>query len=199
MSAWWLITAILWTPIPGWLLAAIIGALLGLFGGPAEAGWFSWGPDPKIEAANQALQRAAQIATEAATQQSRQHHQIVEAVTALSNERTTLAQQLSQLGQLAAKDAAWAAALQAAGPALVAVAVLALGGAAIWLVTRAGDNDSQLATALLEEIAGTGPGVLLADPGPQRLQDCSPRDDEHQLAMLEHTPTTTHTEGGMPF
>ena len=87
----------LWLNSPAWLLTAIVGAVLSLFEGSADAGWFSWGPDPKTEAANQALLRAAQIATEAANIQAQQHGQILEAVTALSNERTNLTQQLTHL------------------------------------------------------------------------------------------------------
>ena len=169
LSGWSLAKFLLWLTSPAWLLAAIVGAVLSLFGGPADAGWFSWGPDPKTEAANQALQRAAQIAADAANIQARQHGQILEAVTALSNERTNLAQQLMHLGQLAAKDAAWAAALQGFGPVLIAVAVLALGCAAIWMTTRASDTDSQLATVLVDEITGTGSATLLAASGRRNL------------------------------
>jgi hypothetical protein len=40
------------------------------------------------------------------------------------------------------------------------VAVLALGCMAIWLVTRSSDQDARLASVLVDEIAGTGPGVF---------------------------------------
>ena len=200
--AWGSIRWVAWLTSPAWLLAAIVGTVLGLFGGSADAGWFSWGPDPKIEAANQALQRAAQIATEAANIQAQQHGQILEAVTALSNERTNLAQQLTHLGQLAATNSAWAAALHTAGPVLIAVAVLALGCAACWMVTRASDHDSHLASVLVEEIVGNGPGVLLADSGLRRLSDNGPYDHDHEpdLPAIEHTsPADNHTTGDFPF
>lgn len=199
LSGWSLVKVFLWLTSPAWLLAAIVGAALALFGGSADAGWFSWGPDPKTEAANQALQRAAQIAADAANVQAQQHGQILEAITALSNERTNLAQQLTHLGQLAATNSAWAAALHTAGPVLIAVAVLALGCAAIWMTTRASDHDSHLTSVLVEEIVGTGPGVLLAGSRLRGLPDDEPRDPEPDLPAIEHTAIDTLTEEGMPF
>ena len=199
LSGWSLAKSLLWLTSPAWLLAAVVGAMLSLFGGSADAGWFSWGPDPKTEAANQALQRAAQIAADAANIQAQQHGQILEAITTLSNERTNLAQQLTHLGQLAATNSAWAAALHTAGPVLIAVAVLALGCAAIWMVTRASDHDSHLASVLVEEIVGTDHGVLLAGSGLRRLPDDKPRDPETDLPAIEHTAIETHTTGDLPF
>lgn len=199
LSGWSLVKLFLWLTSPAWPLAAIVGAVLALFGGSADAGWFSWGPDPKTEAANQALQRAAQIAADAANIQAQQHGQILEAITTLSNERTNLAQQLTHLGQLAATNSAWAAALHTAGPVLIAMAVLALGCAAIWMVTRASDHDSHLASVLVEEIVGTDHGVLLAGPGLRRLPDDKPRDPETELPAIEHTAIETHTTGDLPF
>lgn len=150
---------------PGWLLPLAL-TLVFTSGCSAEAGWFTRGPDPKVEAANLALERAAQIAAEAANVQAQQHGQILEAVTALSSERTHMAEQLSVLGKLAAKESVLAAALESFGPALVAVAALVLGSAAIWLVTRSASHDTELATMLVEEACcGTG---LLAGPGPAR-------------------------------
>ena len=201
LSCWSLVKVFLWLTSPAWLLAAIVGAVLGLFGGSADAGWFNWGPDPKTEAANQALQRAAQIAADAANIQAQQHGQILEAITTLSNERTNLAQQLTHLGQLAATNSAWAAALHTVGPVLIAVAVLALGCAACWMTTRASDHDSHLASVLVEEIVGTGPGLLRAGSGSglRGLPDDEPRDPEPDLPAIEHTAIDTLTEEGMPF
>ena len=88
LSGWSLVKVALWLFSPVWLITAIAGAISGCLATPAKAGWFSWGPDPKIEAANQALQRAAQIATEAAQTQASQQGQLLAAVEALSNERT---------------------------------------------------------------------------------------------------------------
>ena len=196
LSGWSLVKVFLWLTSPAWLLAAIVGAVLGLFGGSADAGWFSWGPDPKTEAANRALQRAAQIATEAAQTQASQQGQLLAAVEALSNERTQLAGHLQTLGEMAARDSAWAAALQAAGPVLIAMAVLALGCAAIWMLTRAADRDAELATVLVEEIAGTGTGVLVSH---QRHEGLTAGTSSHAPG-LEYAPAdTTLEEQEMPF
>jgi hypothetical protein len=167
----WLVRALLttlWGALQGlswlfWPIRLMVMAVLvcgALAGTPTLAGWFSWGPDPKTEAANQALQRAAQIATEAARTQASQQSQLLAAVEALSNERTQLAGHLHQLGTMAARDSAWAAALHASGPVLIVVAVLALGCAAIWMLTRTADHDADLAAVLVAEITGTGTGVL---------------------------------------
>jgi hypothetical protein len=76
VSGWSFVKFIFWLTSPARLLAAIVGAVLSLFGGSADAGWLGWGPDPKTEAANQALQRAAHIAADAAAHylQARDHH-----------------------------------------------------------------------------------------------------------------------------
>jgi hypothetical protein len=194
--AWGSIRWVAWLTSPVWLVAAIVGTVLGLFGGSADAGWFSWGPDPKIEAANQALQRAAQIATEAAQTQSSQQRQLLAAVEALSNERTQLAGHLQTLGEMAARDSAWAAALKAAGPVLIAVAVLAIGCAAIWMLTRAADRDAVLATVLVEEIAGTGTGVLVSHQRPESL---TAGDGGHARGLEYTSADTTLEEQEMPF
>lgn len=191
LAGWMLVKAVLWALSPIWLWAAIIGVISGCFTTPAKASWLSsfWEPDPKLTAAvqaaqeasaraahlaaelsasrqaNEALAQAASVANEAAKAQAHQHANIAEAITALSSERTQLATRLGDFTQVLRQDSAWAAALQAAGPVLVAVAVLALGCAAIWMVTRASDRDSQLATVLVDEITGTGAGTLLAASG----------------------------------
>jgi hypothetical protein len=162
LATWTSLRWLSWFVWPAWLLAGVFLAITLFASTPAKASWLSswFGPDKKAEAANQALQRAAQIAADAANIQARQQGQLLAAVEALSNERTHLAGHLHQLGTLAAKDSAWAAALHTAGPVLVAVAVLALGCAAIWMLTRTSDRDAALAAVLVEELAGTGPGVL---------------------------------------
>ncbi len=144
--------------VSGLTLAAVLAAT------PVWAGWL-WGnaPDPKIEAANQALERAAQIATEAARTQSSQQETFLAAVEALANERAQLAGHLVYLGELSKRDSAWASALQTAGPMLVSVAVLGVAGAALWLTTRSSSDDAELASVLVEELAGTSP--LLFSPG----------------------------------
>lgn len=166
-TTWVTLQGLSWLFWPVRLLVMSVLVVIALAGVPAQAGWFSWGPDPKIEAANQALQRAAQIATEAAQTQASQQGQLLAAVEALSNERTQLAGHLQTLGEMAARDSAWAAALHGFGPVLIAVTVLALGCLAIWMLTRAADRDADLATVLVEEIAGGGTGVLV---GRQRYE-----------------------------
>jgi len=190
LSGWSLVKAALWLFSPVWLITAIAGAISGCLATPAKAGWFSWGPDPKIEAANQALQRAAQIATEAAQTQASQQGQLLAAVEALSNERTQLAGHLQTLGEMAARDSAWAAALQAAGPVLIAVAVLAFGCAATWMLTRAADHDADIATMLVEEIAGAGTGVLVSR---QHHEGLTAGDGGHARG-LEYAPADTTLE-----
>lgn len=192
----WLVRALLWTLWVGlqglswlsWPIRLMVMAMLvsvALAGIPAQAGWFIWGPDPKIEAANQALQRAAQIATEAAQTQASQQGQLLAAVEALSNERTQLAGHLHQLGTMAARDSAWAAALNGLGPVLIAVAVLALGCAAIWMLTRTADHDADLAAVLVAEITGTGTGVL-TDRQPRDALMAGPID--RNLIVSKPTP-----------
>ena len=178
-------------------MAAAVGAITALLTGPAQAGWF-WGPDPKVEAANRALERAAQVATEAARTQSSQQSQLLAAIEALSSERAQVAGQFGRLGEMAARDSAWAAALQAAGPVLVAVVVLALGCAAMWMVTRASDQDSELATVLVDEISRGGPGVVLRQP----YRDALPSRSGPEVPGLGHddefSPESSE-EQEMPF
>ncbi len=193
---------------PGWLLPLAL-TLVFTSGCSAEAGWFTRGPDPKVEAANRALERAAQIAAEAANVQAQQHSQILEAVTALSSERIHMAEQLSVLGKLAAKDSMLAAALESLGPALVAMAALVLGSAAIWLVTRSASHDTELATMLVEE-ACCGTGLLSAHSQRHRLESDGPRpralEDRDEigrgvaaLAYSTNTNDPNTEEGGFPF
>jgi hypothetical protein len=163
-----------WAAKKSWPIALV---LLALATSQAQAGWFTRGPDPKAEAANRALERAAQIAAEAASTQAQERGRLLQAIEALSNERTHLAKHLEHLGTLASRDSAYAAALQAAVPLLVAVAVLALGCAAIWLVTRSGSQDAELAAVLVDEVCATGIGLVgpcgqglpKTHPGPAHL------------------------------
>jgi hypothetical protein len=68
------------------------------------------------------------------------------------------------------------------------------------MVTQASDTDSHLASVLVEEIVGTGPGVLLADSGLRRLSNDGPYDHEPDLPAIEHTsPADNHTTGDFPF
>jgi hypothetical protein len=192
--------ALKWAAGKAWPLAL----LLILSTNRASAGWFTRGPDPKTEAANKVLERAAQIAAEAASTQVTQHVKLLEAVEALSSERTNLAKHLEHLGTLASRDSAWAAALQAAAPLLVAVAVLALGCAAIWLVTRSGSQDAELAAVLVDEITGTGAGILVPEASPHQPRYGFPTGIE--ATSPDHTHQTLHPdtqldnqEGELPF
>ncbi|MFM7289999.1 MAG: hypothetical protein ACKO6B_02065, partial [Planctomycetia bacterium] len=132
--------------------------------------------------------------------QAQEHGRLLQAVEALSNERIQLAGHLKHLGTLASRDSAYAAAIQAAAPLLVAVAVLALGCAAIWLVARSGSQDAELAAVLVDEIIGTGTGVFDFDSARQRLRPVIP-------AGLEDTSPATPKqsryfepqEGELPF
>ena len=130
----------------------------------ADAGWFTRKPDPAMEAANRALTQAAETANETARIQGEQNIRIAEAITQLSGERAQLAGHLESLREFAARDSAWAAALSAVGPVLVVALVLAVGGVALWLVTRSGPADAQLVDVLLDEVAGDGPRWLGAGP-----------------------------------
>lgn len=191
-----------WLCRRAWLLALLVT----LASPVADAGWFTRDPDPKTEAANRALEHAAQLATEAARTQSSQQVQLLQAVEALSHERTHLANHLERLGALATRDSAWAAAIRASGPVLVAVAVLALGVAVVWMVTRAGDRDSQVASMLVEEIVGPSTGLLVGDPWHPRLStDASADVDSHfqvvaqAATALTHSPEPQEQEGQLPF
>jgi hypothetical protein len=153
---WWLVR-LLWRK--SW--SALVTLLLAvLFANPADAGWFTRKPDPAIEAANRALQQAAQTANEAARIQGEQNVRIAEAITQLSGERAQLAGHLERLRDFSARDSAWAAALAAMGPVIVVALVLAVGGVALWLVTRSGPADAQLVDVLLAEVTGDGPRWL---------------------------------------
>lgn len=186
-----------------WLPVVLLVALSGCSGNPAVAGWFTRGPDPKTEAANRALERAATIAAEAAAVQAQDHQKFLEAITALSDERTHLAAQLTTLGKLAAKDAAWAAAIETAGPVLVAVAVLAVGGVALWTVTRSGQQDSELASVLVDEVlsggrlASTGNPALASGPGLPNAGRPRAIDIYPEGQLPDPNPETQ--EGELPF
>ena len=146
-------------------LLAIL-SLTGLLADPASAGWFTRKPDPAIEAANRALEQAAQTANESARIQADQNIRIAEAISQLSSERTQLAGHLERWRDFSARDSAWAAALESFGPTIVVVLVLTVGGLALWLVTRSGPADAQLVNVLLDEVTGESPRWLA--PAPSR-------------------------------
>jgi hypothetical protein len=197
----WLVPlAFLWLLRPALWVLAVSVVLATLAPGPVHAGWlWSDHPDPKIEAANQALERAAQIATNAAQTQSSQQAHLLQAVVALSNERTHLAGHLQHLGTMANRESAWAAALMTSGPMLIAVAVLFVAAMAIWLHIRVGSHDAQLAAVLIEEVSGTGTNPLVRHTRRETLPH-SPR-----TSLPSPSPTRRHqhanslTEQEMPF
>ena len=173
----------------------------------ADAGWFTRKPDPAMEAANRALTQAAETANEAARIQGEQNIRIAEAISQLSGERAQLAGHLESLREFAARDSAWAAALSAVGPVLVVALVLAVGGVALWLVTRSGPADAQLVDVLLDEVTGDGPRWLGAGPTlphvPLLQDDLEEQallvaaDDHHDADNAPDFITNTHEE--FPF
>ena len=200
---WWLVR-LLWQKSWSTLVAII---LAGLFANQADAGWFTRKPDPAMEAANRALTQAAETANEAARIQGEQNIRIAEAISQLSGERAQLAGSLESLREFAARDSAWAAALSAVGPVLVVALVLAVGGVALWLVTRSGPADAQLVDVLLDEVTGDGPRWLGAGPTLPRaplLQDdleeqalLAAADEHHDADNAPDFITNTHEE--FPF
>lgn len=145
----WVFSPLRWL-VSGFTLLAVLAAT------PVWAGWL-WGPDPKFEAANQALERAAHIATEAARTQTSQQEKFLATLEALSTERAQLAGHLSYLAELTTRDSAWASVLHTAGPGILALACLVVAALALWMTTRAGSHDAELASVLVEELVGTSP------------------------------------------
>ena len=137
--------------------------LTGLLMNPADAGWFTRKTEPGIEAANRALQQAAQTANDSARLQADQNIRIAEAISQLSGERAQLAGHLERLRDFSTRDSAWAAALESFGPTIVVALVLAVGGVALWLATRSGPADAQLVDVLLDEVTSENPRWLASN------------------------------------
>lgn len=200
LSGWFVARWATWLFWPAGLLVAGLGALCGLGCRQAHAGWFGWlGNDTrKLEAANRAVHAAAEVVNESARLQADQNVAISEAITALSSERAQLAGHLQHIGEIAAQDSQWAAALTAFSPVLVAVAVLAVGVLALWLAYREHAGDAELAEVLIESVtsehgrpnlgmfsSGDTPGPRVRLPG-----------DAQQISS---TATPSNDEGGLPF
>jgi hypothetical protein len=174
--------------------------MLGLGCRQASAGWFGWlaRDTTKLEAANRAVHAAAEVVNESARLQADQNVAISEAIKALSAERAQLAGHLQHVGELAAQDSQWAAALTAFSPVLVAVAVLAVGALALWLAYREHAGDTELAEVLVESVTSEHGRLNLGffnssdTPGPQMLLP----GDAQQVSSI---PTTPNDEGGLPF
>ena len=178
----------LWLLWPACFLAL---ALAWLFASAesAQAGWFSWlwGDSDhtesiqRLEAANRALQTAAEVVNEASRSQADQNVEVLSAIQALSNERTELAGYLERISGLAIQDAQWAAALNLAAPVLLAVSVLLVAALALWLTHRSQPDDAAVLDVLLvEELAhdastgsqgsiGIGPAGGPRSSNPRRL------------------------------
>lgn len=160
---------LLWLLWPVWLIGGAL-AFLSATAQSAEAGWFSWlwggGDQTKIhslEAANRALQSAAEVVNEAAKHQADQNVQVLEAIQALSSERTELASHLGQLSAMALRDSQWAAALNVAGPVLVVVGVLVVIALALWLTHKSEAGDIDVVDALLISQLSHGPNESAAE------------------------------------
>ena len=190
LAGWFVARWATWLLWPVGALVAGLGALCGLGCRQASAGWFGWlGTDTtKLEAANRAVHAAAEVVNESARLQADQNVAISDAITALSSERAQLAGHLQHIGEIAQQDSEWAAALTAFSPGLVAVAVLAVGGLALWLVYREHAGDSELAEVLVESVTSEHVRLNLGffNSG-----------DTQQVSSI--TPTTNTDEGGLPF
>ena len=179
-----------------WLLLPLGAVIAGLGCRQANAGLFSWfaRDTSKLEAANRALQSAAEVTNEAARLQADQNIRVAEAITAMSTERAQLVGHLQHLGELATQDSQWAAALSTFGPVLIATAVLAVGALALWLASTDQACDATLAEVLVEGVVGEhgrlNLGLLNRDsPGPHMLL---PKN-------LQENDSTQPTDEGMPF
>ena len=177
------------------VLAVLV--LTGMLTNPADAGWFTRKPDPAIEAANRALEQAAQNANESARLQADQNIRIAEAISQLSSERTQLAGHLERWRDFSARDSAWAAALESFGPTIVVALVLAVGGMALWLVTRSGPADAQLVNVLLDEVTSENPRwlapipsrpLLPADVNMRALVAANEREPDPEYDSQSHEP-----------
>ena len=151
----------LWLFWPIWILALALGWFFAS-AESAQAGWFSWlwrdsdhaGSIERLEAANRALQSAAEVVNEASRSQADQNVEVLSAIQALSNERTELAGYLERISGLAIQDAQWAAALNLAAPVLLAVSVLLVAALALWLTHKSQPDDAAVLDVLLvEELA----------------------------------------------
>ena len=199
LAGWFVARWTAWLLWPGILIASV-GAFLGLGCRQASAGWFGWlaRDTTKLEAANRAVHAAAEVVNESARLQADQNVAISEAITALSTERAQLAGHLQHIGEMTAQDSQWAAALTAFSPVLVAVAVLALGGLALWLAYREHAGDAELAEVLVESVTSEHGRLNLGmfrSSDTLEPQVLLPGDAQH----VSSTPTTPNDEGGLPF
>jgi len=190
LAGWLVARWATWLLWPVGMLVAGFGALCGLGCRQANAGWFGWlGNDTtNLEAANRAVHAAAEVVNESTRLQADQNVAISDAITALSSERAQFAGHLQHIGEIAQQDSQWAAALTAFSPVLVAVAVLAVGGLALWLAYREHAGDSELAEVLVESVTSEHVQLNLGffNSG-----------DTQQVSSI--TPNTNNDERGLPF
>ena len=206
ITGWFAVRVSTWLLWPLGALLAGLGALLGLGCTPAHAGLLDWlaRDTTKLEAANRAVHAAAEVVNDAARLQADQNIAIVEAIAALSSERSQIAGYLQHIGELATRDSQWAAALTAIGPVLIVVAVLALGALALWLAYRNHSGEAELAEVLVESVTSRNPelnpGFFTNSgsdvPGPRSLL---PGHSSHVSSTTHATTTPNNDEGGFPF
>jgi hypothetical protein len=148
-----------WLLSPTWLLVLTVGWFV-VSAPPAQAGWFSWlwGDTDRaaqalvrLEAANTALQSAAEAVNESSRLQADQNVEILSTIQALSGERTELAGHLERISELVMRDSQWAEAISLAAPALLAVSVLVVAALALWITHRHQPDDADVLDVLLIE------------------------------------------------
>lgn len=146
---------ILWLIRPHWM-GCLILVSLAVTAQPVEAGFWSWlwgSSDTKVlERSAELAQESARVASQAAeaqaqqaSAQAEQNSQVAAAIGELSRERQSLARHFTHLTELNLQDSQWAAALEAACPAVICLGVLLVAAAALWLTTH---GDSRAAVEL---------------------------------------------------
>jgi hypothetical protein len=139
-----------------WSALLLAGVFLGFSCRSANAGWgnWLWGEDATAEIGTRRLERAAELAHEAARfasqvsesqamqafAQADQNSRVADVLSQLSMERQDLAGYLQAIGERTAQDSQIAAVLTGMGPTLVILAVLCVASLSLWLVLRAGDE-----------------------------------------------------------
>ena len=150
---------VLWLLCPAWFPVLAMGWLL-VSATTAHAGWFSWlwgdtesGKQAlvRLEAANSALQSAAEAVNESSRLQADQNVEILSTIQALSGERTELAGYLERISKLVMQDSQWAEAMSLAAPVLLAVSVLLVAALALWITHTSHPDDADVLDVLLGE------------------------------------------------
>lgn len=207
-----LVMFLAWLFWPVWIVAMALGwFFMATKSAHAESSWLGWlwgssdqAKIQSLEAANRALHSAAQVANEAAKHQADQNVHVLEAIQALSSERTELANHLGQLSAMALRDSQWAAALNVAGPVLIVIGVLMVIGLALWLTHKSEVSDSDVLDMLLISELSHGPnegapeGNLTGSPGStgvaHRLPHHGPEPDCDQDSDIYDQPPKPEQE-----